>query len=246
MSIKYKVLSSMDIEVQRQEAIAKNLAGAPIPGYKGESVVSSDFDGYLNQFKATGQGAIHEETSIDFNPGPVKHTGRDLDFAIAREGFFEVTAPNGETFYTRNGRFTLSPDGKLVTSEGFELTSDSARGIQFKTEHNVNEINVSPDGTIHIGDEEIGRLKVFEFANLKNLNRISSSYFKLDDNFRNEVAEMNPDQVKIMNRTVEESNISIVKEMISMIDSMRKFEMAQKMIKATDGLKTKELSTFGG
>lgn len=244
MAIIYKVLSSMDIEVQRQESIAKNLAGAPIPGYKGESVISSDFDGYLNQFNATGQGAVHEASSIDFNAGPVKNTGRALDFAIGQDGFFEVNTVNGQSFYTRNGRFTLSPEGKLITSEGYEVAGRNG-SIQIAEDQNVNDLVVSADGSLSIGGKDIGQLKVVEFGNMENLDRVSSSYFQLKEGSRNAVTDMSPDKVKIMGRTIEQSNISIVKEMITMIDSMRKFEMAQKMLKASDGLKTKELSTFG-
>ncbi|MCM8540390.1 MAG: flagellar hook basal-body protein [Lentisphaeraceae bacterium] len=244
MAIHYKVLSSMDIEVQRQESIAKNLAGAPIPGYKGESVISSDFDGYLNQFDATGQGAAFEKSTIDYNAGPVKHTGRPLDFAIAKDGFFEVTTSDGQAFYTRNGRFTLSPDGKLITSEGYEVAADRGN-ISFGEDVNVSDLAVSSNGKLSVGGEEIGQLKIVQFKDLNNLERMSSSYFKLNDEFRNEVTTMEPGKIKIMGRTLEQSNISIVKEMITMIDSMRKFEMAQKLMKAADGLKTKELSTFG-
>lgn len=244
MAINYKVLSAMDIEVQRQESIAKNLAGAPIPGYKGESIVSSDFDGYINQFSATGQGAVHEKNSIDYNAGPVRHTGRALDFAIAQDGFFEVNTVDGQSLYTRNGRFTLSPEGKLITSEGYEVAGERG-SLQFDEDENVNDLIVSADGKLSIAGRDIGQLKIVEFKDMDNLERMSSSYFKIPNEFRNQVTSMDTNKIKIMGRTIEESNISIVKEMISMISSMRKFEMAQKLMKAADGLKSKELSTFG-
>ena len=245
MALIYKVLSSMDIEIQRQEAIAKNLAGAPVPGFKGESVISSDFDGYLNQYSETGQGTVYNENSIDFNKGPVKHTGRNLDFAIGNEGFFEVTNSKGESFYTRNGRFTLSNSGELITGEGYKVSGRNG-DLAFGANDNMNEIEIGSDGTISVGGNTIGALKVVEFANIDNLQRLSGSYFTLKNGHQNEVAEIDPLKVRVMGRTLEESNISIVKEMISMIDSMRKYEMSSKLLKMTDGLRSKELSTFGG
>ena len=244
MAIIYKVLSAMDIEAQRQEAIARNLAGAPIPGYKGESVVSSDFDGYLNQFSASGQGTVYEEHSIDHTAGALKHTGRILDFAIAKDGFFEVTNDKGEAFYTRNGRFTLSPSGELITTEGFTVSSQNGT-IQFGNTEDLNNMRVAENGRITIGSKNIGTLKIVEMADMKNLQRLSSSYFKLKEGHGNEVTTLDPTKVKVLGRSLEESNISIVKEMISMIDCMRKFEMSQKILKMTDGLRSKEQSTFG-
>ena len=245
MAVIYKVLSSMDIEIQRQEAIAKNLAGAPVPGFKGESVVSSDFDGYLNQYTETGQGTVYDHNSINFEKGPVRHTGRNLDFAVGNEGFFEVTNSKGESFYTRNGRFTLSNSGELITSEGYKVQG-RAGDLAFGPNDNMNELEIGADGTITVSGNTIGTLKVVEIANMNNLERISGSYFTLKNGHQNEAAEIDPLKVRVMGRTLEESNISIVKEMISMIDSMRKYEMSSKILKMTDGLRSKEQSTFGG
>lgn len=245
MALIYKVLSSMDIEIQRQEAIARNLAGAPVPGFKGESVISSDFDGYLNQYSETGQGTVHNENSIDFNKGPVKYTGRNLDFAIANDGFFEVVNNRGESFYTRNGRFTLSNSGELITSEGYKV---AGRGgdLVFGASDNMNEMEIASNGTITVGGNTIGSLKVVEFQDMNNLQRLSGSYFALKNGHQNEAAEIDPLKLRVIGRTLEESNISIVTEMISMIDSMRKYEMASKVLKMTDGMRAKEQSTFGG
>lgn len=244
MAVIYKVLSAMDIEAQRQESIARNLAGAPIPGFKGENVISSDFDGYLNQYSVSGQGSVFESNNINFEAGPLKHTGRVLDFAIANEGFFEVTNANGDVMYTRNGRFTLSPDGTLLSTEGYTVSAKSGN-LQFDNDADMNKLRVTHNGKITLDGDEVGTLKIVEVADVKNLERISSSYFRLKEGHRNEATTMEDDKINIVGRSLEESNISIVKEMISMIDTMRKYEMSSKVLKMTDGLRTKELSTFG-
>ncbi len=244
MSVIYKVLSSMDLEIRRQESISKNLAGAPIPGYKGETVISSDFDGYVNQFSQTGQGTVYESTTVDFNPGPLKNTERTLDFALTKDGFFEVTNSNGDQFYTRNGRFSLSPDGTLMTADGY-VVSGKGGSIQFPNDADISNLSVTESGKLAINGNVIGTLKVVEAVNLKNLERVSSSYFRSKPGTENQVSTMDEDKVKILGRSLEESNISIVKEMVTMIDTMRKYEMASRILKASDGLSSKEQSTFG-
>ena len=52
--------------MRRQESISRNLAGSQIPGYKGETVVSSDFDGYVDSFSEHGQGALYAWESHQF------------------------------------------------------------------------------------------------------------------------------------------------------------------------------------
>ena len=51
--------------------------------------------------------------------GNLQQTSNSLDMAIRGHGYFQVTLPSGETAYTRDGTFALSPDGQIVTADGF-------------------------------------------------------------------------------------------------------------------------------
>lgn len=248
MSVIYKVLASMDIEMRRQESISRNLAGSQIPGYKGETVLSTDFDGYLEHYSKHGQGTLLGDNHVSFDSGPLKHTGRPLDFALSGDGFFEITTPEGNTLYTRNGRFTMSPSGEIQTIDGFKLEA-SVGNFQLQGEEDVNELFVKDDGSVAIGlglnERELGRIKVVKIEDLTKLERISSSYYTLPDKHIEMAEEMEVGRFNISGRTLENANITPVKEMITMIDSMRKYEMAQRLMKMRDGLKTKEYQTFG-
>lgn len=248
MSVVYKVLASMDIEMRRQESISRNLAGSQIPGYKGETVLSSDFDGFIDRYSIHGQGTILGDNHVSFDSGPLKHTGRPLDFALSGNGFFEITTPDGDTLYSRNGRFLLSPSGEIQTIDGFKLEA-SVGNFQLNDEEDVNELFVKDDGNVAVGiglrERELGRIKVVNFDDLKNLERVSSSYYKLPDKFQNTITELDPGEFNISGRTLENANITPVKEMITMIDSMRKYEMAQRLMKMRNGLSQKEYQTFG-
>jgi flagellar basal body rod protein FlgG len=248
MSVLYKVLSAMDIEMRRQESIAQNLAGSQVPGFKGETVLSSDFDGLIGRYNESGQGAIFDGAVVSHDGGALKPTGRPLDFAIAGEGFFEVTTPDGETLYTRNGRFKLSPSGEIQTGDGFSLAA-SRGDFQLSGEESPNTLTLREDGFLMIGvgenQRELGQLKIVKIEDLQQLERLSASYFKLPAKLQNLATEMIEGEFQVSGRTLESANISPVKEMISMIDCMRKFEMSQRVLKMSDGLKTKEFQTFG-
>ena len=56
-----------------------------------------------------------DDIETDFSPKPSRDTGEPLDFAIIGEGFFGVRTAQGVR-YTRNGQFTVSPQGLLVTA----------------------------------------------------------------------------------------------------------------------------------
>lgn len=56
-----------------------------------------------------------------FPEGKLKKTNRAFDLAIEGPGFFQVQAPNGEIFYTRDGQFQLDFSNRLITRDGFVL-----------------------------------------------------------------------------------------------------------------------------
>ncbi|MCM8535824.1 MAG: flagellar hook basal-body protein [Lentisphaeraceae bacterium] len=248
MSVIYKVLSSMDLEMKRQESISRNLAGSQIPGFKGETVISTDFDGYVDSYNKSGQGTLDGGNVVSFSEGSLKHTGRPLDFAISGDGFFEVTTPEGNTFYTRNGRFVLSPSGEVQTVDGFKLEA-KVGDFQLNERDSLNSLTVRDDGylTIGTGDDqkELGQIKIVKIENLEQLTRLSSSYFQLQPNLQNLASEAERGEYSISGKTIEGANVSPVKEMITMIDSMRKYELSQRLMKMREGIRNKEYQTFG-
>jgi flagellar basal body rod protein FlgG len=245
MSVLYKAISGMKIEQERMEIISRNLAGASVPGFKSQEVLSLDFDGYLNNSSKTGQGALMEGEFVDYSKGPINKTGRDLDFAIVGEGFFQVESENGQnTFLTRSGRFRLNAAGELIGSNGFKVVGDT--NLSFGPNVNLNDIEIAPNGLIKSGEGAvIGKLKIMQVTDLDNLEKVSGVLYRPKAGSEDIVRELPDDERNIQGRAIEGANISTVKEMVTMISTMRKFEMGQKMIKLKDGLKDKEFSTFG-
>jgi flagellar basal-body rod protein FlgG len=62
-------------------------------------------------------GAIYRDTE----QGTLKQTAGPLDWALQGKGYFQVEMPDGEIAYTRAGAFKLSPDGEIVTMDGFVI-----------------------------------------------------------------------------------------------------------------------------
>src|SRR5688572_6078033 len=120
----YIAASGMLAEQIRQDQIANDLANASTPGYKADRTAQRTFGELLLANRATGQTIGSQSTAVevdtietDFSPQPAKETGEPLDFAIVGEGFFAVQTGQGVR-YTRNGQFTASAEGLLVTAQG--------------------------------------------------------------------------------------------------------------------------------
>jgi flagellar basal-body rod protein FlgF len=123
----YVAASGMLAEQVRQDQIANDLANASTPGYKADRTAQRTFGELLLANRATGQTIGSQSTAVevdtietDFSPQPAKETGEPLDFAIVGEGFFAVQTGQGVR-YTRNGQFTASAEGLLVTAQGDQV-----------------------------------------------------------------------------------------------------------------------------
>jgi flagellar basal-body rod protein FlgG len=131
----YIAASGMLAEQIRQDQIANDLANASTPGYKGDRTAQRSFGDLLLANSTNGAAVGRQSTAVqvdsietDFSPKPSRETGEPLDFAITGEGFFAVQTAQG-TRYTRNGQFTLDPQGRLVTAQGDPVLDTAGRAI---------------------------------------------------------------------------------------------------------------------
>jgi flagellar hook protein FlgE len=67
---------------------------------------------------------------VNFKQGDFSQTGNDLDAAVSGNGFFILTNSDGQTFYTRDGQFTIDSQGFLATTnDGSHVAGLSGNGI---------------------------------------------------------------------------------------------------------------------
>ena len=109
---------------------------AATPGYKADRTAQREFGELLLANRANGATIGTQSTAVqvdnietDFSPKPSRDTGEPLDFAITGEGFFGVRTAQGVR-YTRNGQFTVSPQGLLVTASGDPVLGRGGRTVR--------------------------------------------------------------------------------------------------------------------
>ena len=178
----YKIGSRLMFEAQRQEHIAQNLAGAGVSGFKGVHLSARTFQQQLDEQAQGAYGVGLAKPMADFSQGGLNHTGRALDFALSGPGFFQVQNPDGTTLLTRNGSFSLSPAGTLVTAEGHTVLGKGGP-IRLDTVDDATKLEVTEQGEILVpapGGKEmrsVGTLALGTVEEPGNLIRISASYF---------------------------------------------------------------------
>lgn len=213
----YSAAGGMQATSLQQDVTAHNLNHAMKPGYQREVL----------QFKATGP---HEELlgpdsvlHTDFSRGTLEHTGNTLDVALNGPGFFQIQGPSG-SLYTRSGTFHLNGQGQIVTPEG-RIVRGTGGPIAIPAEA-VN-IEILDDGTVVADGDEIDQLSIVAFVNPSDMTRVGTTYFEAAPNAAR--SEIGPE---VRQGYRENSNTTIVHEMVQMIAGLRQFEAAQRALRS--------------
>jgi len=215
----YSALSGMRTRLDELDRLAADLANVSTAGYKIEragTLVSERGDAFATEL-ASAVDVVPGQTKIDFRPGTIVQTGRDLDVSIEGRGMFVIETPNGER-YTRNGAFTRRADGVLTTSQG-----ETVLGEDGEIRLGRGEVSIGEDGTIKVGAAVVGKLQVVEFERDADLVRESGARFKAIAG-----AAPRPGTGKLLGGTLEQSNASIVDLMAKLTEVQRGFESLQK------------------
>jgi flagellar basal-body rod protein FlgF len=220
----YIAASGMLAEQIRQDQIANDLANASTPGYKADRTAQRTFGDLLLSNSAGGGAVGTQSTAVqvdrietDFTPKPARDTGEPLDFAIVGEGFFAVQTARGVR-YTRNGQFSISPAGQLVTAQGDAVLDRGGRPIQ-----------AGADGRV-----DPARLGVVALTDPSKEG---------DSLVAGTPAGAAAGQVRA--GALEGSGADAARSMVDMIASMRAFEAGQKVIQTIDETLGKAVNNVG-
>ncbi|NNU15382.1 flagellar basal-body rod protein FlgG [Parvularcula sp. ZS-1/3] len=168
--------------------------------------------------------------------GALSATGGDLDIAVEGRGWFDVELPSGETAYTRDGRFSLSPDGVIVTAEGFAVSGgiavpENARSVRISAEGQV--FAVFNDGTL---PQELGLLGVTTFANDQGLEALGGNLFRVTEASGPALGGFaGLDGAGFLRQGfLEDSSVDVVSEIADLIEAQRGYELNSKVMTAAD------------
>jgi len=141
--------SGMRSSMQSLDLLANNIANASTSGYKGDSEFHTVYTSEAADADATEAPVslpMIQRRYTDFSQGLLEPTNNPLDFGLSGKGFFVVKGPSGP-LYTRNGNFRMSPDGTVVTSDGYPVLDQGGQPI--KSSEPGMPLQVSPDGSVH-------------------------------------------------------------------------------------------------
>jgi len=244
--------TGMQAQALNLDVISNNLANVNTSGFKKSRAefqdllyetllpagTSSSQDTEVPAGIQLGHGTRPSTVLKIFSQGNMENTQNELDLAIEGDGFFQITLPNGETAYTRDGAFKLDSDGRIVNSDGFTMEPEIA------IPSDAMSISVGLDGTVSVlqaGEStpsEIGTIELARFINPAGLISMGKNLFIPSEASGNEMTgTAGEDGIGTLAQGfLEMSNVSVVDEMVNMITAQRAYESNSKAIQAADDM----------
>lgn len=242
--------SGMEAQQTQLDHISQNLANSGTNGYKQSHAVFEDLmyqnlrQSGANSSEQTqlptglqvGLGVRAVATSRQFTQGTLTQTSNNLDLAIQGKGFFQITMPDGTTGYTRDGAFQMDAQGQLVTNNGYLVQP----GITVPA--NATNLTIGQDGTVtasipgQVAPQNLGQIQLASFVNPAGLEPKGQNLFA--ETSASGAPQTGAPTVQGMGTLsqgfVESSNVNVVQELVTMIQTQRAYELNSKAIQTSD------------
>lgn len=242
--------TGLDAQATRMTVISNNLANVATTGFKRGRAAFEDLlyqtvrqaGGQTSQQTQSptgltlGTGVRVVATDRQFAQGNLQQTNNPLDLAVNGRGFFQVLLPDGSNAYTRDGGFQVDSQGQLVTSSGYPVQP------AISIPDGAQSVTIGADGTVSVqlageaAPQQVGSLTLTDFINPAGLQ-------SQGENLYIETAASGAPQTgtpglngvgRVIQGSLESSNVNVVEELVSMIETQRAYEMNSKAISTTD------------
>ncbi|MDA3876370.1 MAG: flagellar basal-body rod protein FlgG [Halothiobacillus sp.] len=244
--------TGLDAQQTRMSVISNNLANVNTTGFKQDRAVFEDliYQNYRQVGSANtqqnevptglniGTGVKVVATEKNHTQGNLVTTNNALDMAINGRGFFQVLQPDGSVAYTRDGSFSMNSSGQVVTANGLPLQP------AITIPQGAQSISVGSDGTVSVQlsgqaqPTQVGTINLADFVNPAGLQPVGDNLF-LESGASGAAQTSTPGLNGVgalQQGMLESSNVNVVEQLVSMIETQRAYEMNSKAISTTSSM----------
>lgn len=221
-------LGSTDEKVRK---LMDNMVGSEVPGYRKSDVIVRSFATELNaatdRLSASSMKPQVEGTFYSNIHGALVKTGKKLDLALGSDGFFVVAGPWGEG-YTRDGRFQLDSQGRLLSVSGnFPVMGKNGPIVVTPG----TDVEFTQNGEIKVDGTIIDTVKVVKPETQDSLESLNGVLFKAKNS---SVVFLEEESPRVIQGYIEASNVNIIDQMMEMIYLEKIHTLNTKIISTRD------------
>jgi flagellar basal-body rod protein FlgF len=233
----HTALNSLNIVKDNAFIRSNNLANNSVPGFRADTLLKTSGTAFIEAMDShvTRGLSIKNDTNIfNASPGTLDETGHSLDVSIRDEGYFIISAPNGNAF-TRRGDLKTDTNGQLTNGSNSTILDSNLQPITIPP---YRSIDISETGDIIIEpiNSEPGTKQVVATLGLTKptapLKKFPDGEIRYADG-----AQITANQdARVVNKYLEMSNVNLMEELVTSIEDQRVFEINLKLVKAAEDI----------
>jgi flagellar basal body rod protein FlgG len=227
----YSAFSGAVASLAQLEIVANNVANANTSGFRRDQTVFDTQLGAVLPFARAG------EAHVDTSPGTQRLTGDTLHVALDGPGFFVIEGDDGEQRLTRRGDFMLSPSGELRLPNGSRVLGPGGPLVAPRDA----QLSFRADGTLVGPTGPLGRLRIVDVERPELLRKAGESAIVAPPE-----AGVRDLRARVAVGFVEESNVNLARELVSLIQTQRAFEASIRSIQIHDEMADRLIAAASG
>ena len=214
-------------QMTRQDTTANNLANVQTTGYKRDRLFQTDLIDAQSGLEDRNGLKLRQIQKIwtEFSSGALESTSAPLDVALQGDGFFAVS-DGQKTYYTRNGHFQLSAEGKLITAQGHAVQGDGGEILL-----PPGQVIIGSQGEISVDGRPVEKLKIVALEKPEELAKAEGSLLIPK---KGTATEKEAPGTMVQQGFLESSNVDALREMVEMITTMKNYQASAKALQAQD------------
>ncbi|MES2933128.1 MAG: flagellar basal-body rod protein FlgG [Pseudomonadota bacterium] len=247
----YIAATGMQAQQQSIDNIANNMVNVSTTGFKKSRInfqelmhvgTNGNPSGAAGNVSLLGIGISVDSIAKDFSSGILTQTDSQLDIAINGSGFLEVTLADGSHGYSRGGTLEVTKDSYLATSGGHVLKP----AIHIAA--NASAVIIGANGKVsvqtqtgpHVTTTDVGQLELVDFSNPSGLKVAGKGVYTPTETSGDAIYGKPGEQGMgtFTQGALENSNVSLVEEMVALMVAQRAYELSSKMAQASDEMMT--------
>lgn len=237
----YVMVSGQLSLARRLETVAQNIANANTAGFHAAGV---KFDSLVSPVARVNNGPVNFVSTgrgyLSTNHGAFTETGNALDFAVKGDAYFALQTLAGPV-YTRDGRFSMSANGDLLSVTGAPVLDDGGAPIMLDPAGPAPII--AKDGALYQGGQRVGKLGLFMVPKDAHLAYGAHGGIRPD---RAAVPVEEGQDVGVLQGYIESSNVNGVLQMTQLIEISRAFDQLDSALRQQEETRAKALAVFAG
>ena len=233
--------------------ITNNIANAQTPGFKQTRVELATLFPVILQ-----EAEVKYADDEDLNPYIKKKRGIELGtgvrmegdinrllwgmfklqkmnwMSLLEEGFFQFRKQDGNIVYSRAGNLAKDVDGNIISQSGFLLDPP------IRIPQNTTQLTIDPEGRVFatVNNEsiprEVGQILLARFNNPDGLKNVGNNFYKETIDSGEPIVEIPGRNAtgQVVQFSIENSNVDIIKEMMDMIMTQKGLELLGKAMQS--------------